>query len=105
GGFGAPEFETIEIPVEGDNDQHVGILNDWADAIVFGKPLWSPGVEGIKGLTLCNGMYLSGWTGEKVTLPLDEDRFNALLAEKVKNSRRKESTGGATFDLDGTYNK
>ena len=105
GGFGAPEFETIEIPVEGDNDQHVGILNDWADAIVFGKPLWSPGVEGIKGLTLCNGMYLSGWTGEKVTLPLDEERFNALLQEKIKNSRRKETTGGATFDLDGTYNK
>ncbi len=105
GGFGSPRYETIEIPVTGDNDQHVGIMNDWVNAIKFGTPLASPGVEGINGLTLCNGMYLSGWTGEKVMLPLDEAKFNALLNEKRKNSRRKEQTGGVTLSLDGSYVK
>ncbi len=102
-GFGEPKHEVIEIPIEGDNDQHTGIMNDWVNAILTGEPLWSPGVEGIKGLTLCNGMYLSGWTGEKVTLPLDEEKFNALLNEKRANSRRKEGLVGVTLDVSGTY--
>ena len=75
GGFGEPECWKCEIPVYGHQTDHVGIMNNWVDAITRGTPLLAPGEEGILGLTISNAMHLSAWTDGWVELPIDEDLF------------------------------
>ena len=47
-------------------------------------------------------MYLSDWTGQRITLPMDEDLFLELLNQKIATSKVKTGTG-VTFDTEGTY--
>jgi len=86
GGFGAPECTKYEVLIEGENPQHLGILNNWVDSILYGSELIAPGEEGIKGLTLSNAMHLSAWTDNWAELPLNEDLFYELLQERIKAS-------------------
>lgn len=104
GGFGQPEYWKCEIPITGKETGHVGIMNNWVDAILNGSELLAPGVEGIHGLTLSNAMYLSSWTDDWVQLPLDEDLFYRLLQEKIANSNyRKRDGGDRILDVSGTH--
>ncbi len=103
GGFGAPECWKCEIPVHGENSQHVGILKDWASAILRGTKLLAPGVEGINGLTISNAIHLSAWTDNWVDLPLDEELFYDKLQEKVANSTFKKEVKDVTLDVAGTH--
>ena len=101
-GFGAPKCEKIKVETDGFNPQHVEVLRAFAAHIMKGEPLVASGVEGIRGLTLANAMYLSSWTGETVELPLDEDRFLEELDKRRATSRRKEDVS-ITLDTEGTY--
>ena len=104
--FSPPAMQNIEVKVEGDNPQHVGILNNFANAILDIEPLYAPASDGIKGVTLANAMLLSGWTGETVELPLDGKKFYDMLQQHIKDSKfvkvTAEDTG--TADLSSTYN-
>jgi len=100
--FGKPEV-TEEIPVlEGENTQHVGVLNAFADAILNGGKLVADGREGIRGLMISNAMHLSDWLNKEVELPFDEELYYNLLKEKIANSRKKtaETVDG---DTEGSY--
>lgn len=102
--FGAPECWKCEIPINGLNTQHVGILNNWVDAILHGTKLMAPGEEGIKGLTISNAMHLSAWTDNWVDLPLDEDLYLEKLNEKIKNSSfQKKDSKNKTADISGSF--
>ena len=101
-GFGTPKCEKIEVETDGFNPQHVEVLRAFAAHILSGEPLVASGVEGIRGLTLANAMYLSSWTGETIELPLDEDRFLEELNKRRATSRRKEDVS-ITLDTEGTY--
>ena len=87
-----PHAETqMEIlPLDGENPQHVGVLNAFAAHILHGAPLVADGAEGIRALMLSNAMHLSSWTGKPVSLPIDEGEFARLLAEKRLHSRKKQ---------------
>ena len=63
-------------------EQHTGIINNFISNILFGTPLIAPGEEGIRGLTISNAIHLSGWTGEKVTLPINEDKYIEELEKR-----------------------
>ena len=93
-GFRAPDCTVFEVETDGKNEQHVGVLNAFADRIENGGALVADGAEGINGLMLSNAIHLSGWTGETVTLPIDEEKFLALL-----NERRAGSRGKADVDI------
>ncbi|MBQ3815025.1 MAG: Gfo/Idh/MocA family oxidoreductase [Clostridia bacterium] len=93
--------EEIEIP-EGHGEQHVGILKNFTNHILYGEELLAPGYEGINGLSLANAMILSSETGKWVDLPNDGEEFWALLQEKIKTSRMKEDAG-VVFSTEGTY--
>ena len=99
-----PDSETIVVETDGQNPQHVGVLNAFAGAILRDEPLVADGREGINGLTISNAMHLSAWTGEAVTLPLDEEKYRDLLFEHVKTSRRKEDIEAVFSSTEGTYN-
>lgn len=74
-------------------EQHTGIINNFVSAILFKTPLIAPGAEGIRGLTISNAIHLSAWTGEKVVLPIDEDKYIEELEkrkaeEKIKSKKQ-----------------
>ena len=103
GGFGSPEVWKCEVPIEGENTQHVGILRNWINAIRNKTPLLAPGNEGIHGLELSNAMHLSAWTDSWVDLPIDEDLFYEKLQEQVKKSTIKKAGADRTMDVSGTF--
>lgn len=88
--FRKPPCTHEEVETDGKNEQHPGVLNAFAGHILHGTPLVADGREGINGLMLSNAIHLSGWTGEDVTLPIDEEKFYKLLMERCANSRHKE---------------
>ena len=103
-GFDAIPF-TVETTQNADvGTAHIGILQNFTNHILHGEALLSPGYEGINGLTISNAAFLSDWTGQEITLPMDEDRFYELLKERIKTSRRKAAVSTDIQDLSGTYN-
>ena len=104
GGFGSPEVWKCEVPIQGKETGHGGIMSDWVEAIQKGKPLLAPGVEGINGLMISNAMHLSAWTDDWVDLPLNEDLFLEKLQERIKTSTfKKPDVKGNTLDVSGTH--
>jgi predicted dehydrogenase len=104
GGFGEPECWKCEIPVTGQETAHVGIISDWAAAILTGSALLAPGLEGINGLELSNAMYLSAWTGHWVDLPVDADLFYEKLQAKIESSTFKKAVAEKkTMDVRGSF--
>ena len=101
-GFAKPPCQEIQVETDGENLQHVGILNAFAGNILHGTPLVADGREGIRGLTLSNAMHLSSWLGRPVDIPFDEDLFLAELNKRRETSRKKE-TRDITFSTEGTY--
>ena len=69
----------------------------WRVIEAFGKAidkkdpsaLIARGEEGLRSLTLINGVYLSNWTKKTVDLPFDDEKYAQLLAEKADAERRK----------------
>ena len=101
-GFEKPSCEKIEVETDGENPQHVGVLNAFAGNILHGAPLVADGREGIRGLTLSNAMHLSSWLKQPVEIPFDEELYLEELNRRRANSRQK--TGPSiTFSTEGTY--
>ncbi|MBQ8639651.1 MAG: Gfo/Idh/MocA family oxidoreductase [Lachnospiraceae bacterium] len=101
--FGKMNVKKIDAELDGINDQHVGVLNAWAAAILEGTPLVADGKEGINGLMLSNAMHLSAFLGQDVTLPMDEELYYQELMKRVKTSRRKDVTETVFADTENTY--
>lgn len=102
-GFASPAYETIDVQTDGENPQHVGVLNAFAAHILRGEPLVAGGEEGIRGLTLSNAMHLSSWLEQTVELPFDEELFLRELNRRRENSRVKESGESVVSDTAGSY--
>ncbi len=101
-GFKKPDMERVTIETDGMNEQHTGVMKAFAARILRGEPLVAEGVEGIRGLTLSNAMFLSSWLNDTVEIPFDEDLFLRELDKRRANSKMKEDTG-IVFDTTGTY--
>ena len=101
--FGAPPMHTVEVETDGRNEQHSGVLNAFAGAILRGEPLVASGTEGINGLTLSNAMHLSAWLGKEIELPFDDELYYSELMKRVKTSRRKDDVKTVFSDTSGTY--
>ncbi len=101
-GFGHPNHEVLEVETDGKNPQHLGILNNFANAILGLEPLFVDGKEGLNGVELMDAMMLSGWLGETVTLPIDDDLYLEELNKRIATGRRKEATN-VVMDAEGSY--
>lgn len=71
---------------------HNAILQNFAEAVLDGKPLIAPGTDGINEITITNAAYLSSWTGRKIEIPFDYSEFDSLLSDKIAHSRKKNVT-------------
>lgn len=101
-GFAKPPCETLTVETDGENPQHVGVLNAFAGHILHGAPLVADGREGLNGLMLSNAFHLSDWLGKEVELPFDENLFLRLLNERRATSRHKEDTD-VVLDTSSSY--
>lgn len=94
---------TTEVETDGENPQHVGVLNAWADAILNGGKLVAEGKEGINGLTLSNAMHLSAFLGKEVEIPFDEELYYNELMKRVATSKRKVGVKAVFADTSASY--
>lgn len=101
--FGTVNSTTREVETDGENPQHIGVLNDWANAILHGGKLVAEGKEGINGLTLSNAMHLSAFLGKEVEIPFDEELYYNELMKRVATSKRKVGVKAAFADTSNTY--
>ncbi len=102
--FGLPECWKCEIPTGGGAEQHVGILKNYANALLHGTELLAKGEDGIFGLTISNAIYLSGWTGETVDVRnFPHERFYELLQEHIRNSTVQKAESHVVADTAGSY--
>lgn len=101
-GFKKPDMTRLEIETDGMNEQHVGVLKAFADKILNDGELVAEGIEGIRGLTLSNAMYLSSWLDKTIELPFDEELFLQELNKKRSMSKQKEDKG-IVFETQGTF--
>ena len=86
--FAKIPMEVEEITADEPETAHAGILQNFANAILKGEPLISPGEDGICELTLSNAAYLSQWSGNReIVLPLDEAAFDRELAKRAEQSK------------------
>jgi len=102
GGFDKPNYEVIEVETDGSNEQHVGVINAFADKILGRGELVAKGEDGINGLMLSNAMYLSSWLDMTIEIPFDEDLFLYELNKRRATSKTK-VVKEITFDTEGTY--
>lgn len=101
--FATVGAKKIEVETDGENPQHVGVLNAWGGAILRGEPLVAGGEEGINGLTLSNAMHLSSWLDKEITLPFDEELYYNELMKRVATSKRKTNVKEVVADTSGSY--
>jgi len=88
-GTAVPTFSFNEFTPQQRETAHVGILQNFTDAILHGAELIAPGYEGINSLQISNAAYLSSWTDSWVGLPVDEDMFCSELDKRIKSSKLK----------------
>ena len=102
--FVDPVYKTFEVPTDGRNDQHVGILNNFANAILGIEPLFVKGEEGIKSVQMMNAMLLSTWQERAVELPIDDDVYLEELNRRIAESTViKKDTPDVVLDISGSY--
>ncbi len=103
--FATMPAAEVQVETDGENPQHVGVINAWGGAILRGTPLVADGREGIRGLTLSNAMHLSAFLGREVSIPYDEDLYYEELMKRAATSRyRKAGAEKAVFaDVSETY--
>ena len=86
--FPEPPFEKIEVETDGQNRQHEGVMNNFANAILGKEKPFVVGEDAIGGIELMNAMQLSGWKkGEEVALPVDETEYLSHLDNCKKRGK------------------
>ena len=101
--FGYLKGNIQEVETDGENPQHIGVLNAWGGAILRGEPLVAHGSEGINGLMLSNAMHLSAFLDKAVELPIEEELYYEELMKRVKTSRKKDGAKAVFADTTNTY--
>ena len=104
-GFDFIPMTLEETEIEDIGPAHAGILQNFANAILHGEDLIGPGYEGSNSLTISNAAFLSDWTKQEITLPMDEDLFYELLQKKIAASDKTADFEASKIEnFDGVYN-
>ena len=102
-GFSMPKGEAFDPLLDGKNPEHPGVIQAFVNRILHGTELVADGIEGIKSVSLTNAIQLSGWLGQEVTIPVDDDIFLEHLNKKRSTSRKKTNVHEVTLSTEGTY--
>ena len=100
--FAETEYEYSEFTDNSNVQSHISIIENFANAILEGERLISPGEDGINELIISNAAYLSEWQGNReISLPFDSSEFDELLSRKRNASHTKSGTNSR--QTDGEY--
>ncbi|HEY5561687.1 MAG TPA: Gfo/Idh/MocA family oxidoreductase [Clostridiaceae bacterium] len=106
--FGNVESWYTEIPIEANNNTpHKKVTENFIDVILNGGgELIAPGSEGIKSVTIANGIMLSSFKERIVNVPFDADEYENKLKELVKTSRYvKPAQQSVSTDMGKSFSK
>ena len=96
--------EMVEVETDGQNTGHVGIISNFANALLGLEDFFVDGKEGIRGVELMNAIELSGWKGgAPVTIPVNEDEYLEELNKRRATSRLKVVDDSTVADTSGTF--
>ena len=103
-GFGNPgQGEKVDqVETDGKNPQHPAILANFTAYMLGKEELFVDGKEGLKGVMLMDAMLFSGFTGEMVELPFDDEAFYVEHQKRVATGRVKEGES-VVLDTAGSY--
>lgn len=87
--YEVPDYWRVKIPFPAGGGDHAGVISNFADAIIDGKPLVAPAEEGINQVELSNAIVYSSLAGRDVHLPMKPALFSGLLAKLVRGSRKR----------------
>lgn len=82
-------FEKITYAQQSSQSEHLQILQNFTNHILYGETLIAPGYDGIFSLSLSNAAYLSAWQSRTVSLPLSKEdlaAFDAALDDRILHS-------------------
>ncbi len=105
--FARPETWTIDIPCNGNGPQHIGILQNFINAIRTGEPLIAPAEEGVHSVELANAMLYSAFKNDTVKLPLSATAYARQLKTLIAKSKTRKRVVKNTepVDLSGSFGK
>lgn len=87
--WGGPKAKRKRVRIQAMDRGHKAILRNFCRAILYDEPLLAPGLDALGGLELANAMLLSGYTGKPVSVPVNRDRMERLMADLRRRSKRK----------------
>jgi Predicted dehydrogenases and related proteins len=108
GSFNRPDVWTIDIPCNGGGQQHVGILQNFVDAILNGEELIAPASEGLNSVELANSMLYSSFTDKTVKLPLNASAYEKHLKQLIAKSKpvkKPKVKNAAPIDMSASFGK
>lgn len=100
-GFAKPKCTVSEVETDGQNPQHAGIINNFANAILGIEPLFVNGSDGLQGVELMDAMLLSTWLQKPIQMPFDDELYLDELKKRVMDSRRPAEADHVIFSEDG----
>jgi predicted dehydrogenase len=86
--YAGPKVEEQAFSFEGAGPQHLGVLQNFVDAVRTASPLIAPAVEGIRSVELANAMLFSSLEDRTVELPLDARAYETKLRELISKSKK-----------------
>ena len=102
--FGGPKWTKREVETDGNNPQHAGIINNFANALLGLEDFFVNGVEGINGVELMNAIELSGWLGgTEVTLPINAEQYLCELNKRRATSKQKTVNDNKVADTSNSF--
>lgn len=97
----SPSIDLNKIVIDTDtrNTSHVGVLEAFANHILYNTPMIADGAEGINALIISNAAHLSSWLNQEIILPFDEELFYCELKKKIAGSKKKTDEDKVEIDL------
>lgn len=75
----APKMLDVQVELEAGKGDHTAVYQAFNAALLQGSPFTSAGAEGRMSLELANALIYSNYTHEPIELPLDRQKYAALL--------------------------
>lgn len=102
--FGMPSFTSQTLDLAVGVNQHAHVIQNFVDSLIEGSRLLTPAREGLGSLQLANGMLLSQWDDKAVALPIDSQRYEQLLSERIASSSLREAHNiEVEIDMEKSY--
>lgn len=86
--FAAIPHEERELHLEAVGDPYQAVFENFVRHLLNGDPLFADGQDGLRTCMLTNAIYVSGWEERRVTVPVEEKRYEMGLKQQQEMERQ-----------------